>query len=124
MPNISFYRCKTCGNVMVMILNGDVPQTCCEQSMTKLEPNTTDGAKEKHIPVIINENSDIHVAVGSKLHPMLPEHYIEWITLDTGKKTDFVYLEPGFEPKAYFGGVNSGTVYSYCSVHGLWKAEF
>lgn len=123
MPNISFFRCNTCGNVMALLKKSDELRTCCEHSMTKLEPNSTDGAKEKHIPVVIKKDGNLHVAVGSTLHPMLPEHYIEWIALDTSMKTDFVYLEPSFEPKAHFGGVDSGTVYSYCNVHGLWKAE-
>ena len=92
--------------------------------MKKLEPNTTDGAKEKHVPVIAKENGKIKVAVGSILHPMLTEHHIEWIVLDTGEKTEIVYLKPGMEPKAEFADISSGTVYEYCNLHGLWKADF
>ena len=124
MPNIIFYRCNICGNVLALLKKSGSPQTCCDKSMTKLEPNSTDGAKEKHIPVVIKENDNLHVSVGSTLHPMLPEHYIEWIALDNGDKTEIVYLKPGMEPKAEFAEVKAGTVYEYCNLHGLWKADF
>lgn len=124
MSNIVFYRCEKCGNMVALLKNGGGTLTCCGQAMTKLEPNTTDAAKEKHVPFIIKENGKIKVEVGSTLHPMLPEHHIEWIVLDTGDKTEIVYLKPGMEPKAVFEGVSSGTVYEYCNLHGLWKADF
>ena len=124
MSNIVFYRCEICGNIVILIKNGGGTLTCCGQAMTKLLPNTTDGAKEKHVPVITKENGKIKVAIGSILHPMLPEHHIEWIALDTGDKTEIVYLKPGMEPKAEFADISSGTVYEYCNLHGLWKADF
>ena len=124
MSNIVFYRCEKCGNIVALLKNGGGTLTCCEQEMTKLEPNTTDGAKEKHVPFITNGNGKIRVEIGSTFHPMLPEHYIEWIALDTGEKTEIVYLKPGMEPKAEFSAVNSGTIYEYCNLHGLWKADF
>jgi superoxide reductase len=124
MKNIIFYRCNTCGNIMALLKNAGESRICCEQSMTKLEPNTSDGAKEKHIPIVTKATGKLQVAVGSVSHPMLPEHYIELIAVDSDKKTDIVYLAPGMEPKAEFGDAASGTVYAYCSVHGLWKADF
>ena len=124
MSNIVFYRCEICGNIVVLIKNGGGTLTCCGQSMTKLEPNITDGAKEKHVPIITKENGKIKVEIGSTLHPMLPKHHIEWIALDTGEKMEIVYLKPGMEPKAEFTNVSSGTVYEYCNLHGLWKANF
>jgi superoxide reductase len=69
-------------------------------------------------------NGGIQVKIGSIAHPMLPEHYIEWIALDTEAGTEFVYLKPGMDPKAEFQDANSGVVYEYCSLHGLWKADF
>jgi Desulfoferrodoxin len=55
---------------------------------------------------------------------MLPEHHIEWIALVSGDKAELKFLKPGEEPKAEFAEVESGTVYEYCNLHGLWKAEF
>lgn len=124
MPNIAFYRCKVCGNIMVLFLHGRVMRDCCDREMTKLEPNTTDGAKEKHLPVVTRENGSLHVDVGADLHPMMPEHYIEMIAMDTLNSTEVSYLKSGMEPKADFKDVGAGTVYEYCNVHGLWKVEF
>ena len=94
---------------------------------TALEANTTDAAQEKHVPVVAIENDGrlIHVTVGSTEHPMQEDHYIEWIALDAGNRFEMHMLKPGQSPTAFFpGGVESGTVYAYCNLHGLWKAEF
>ncbi|MEI6578925.1 MAG: desulfoferrodoxin family protein [Eubacteriales bacterium] len=124
MTNIAFFRCTVCGNIMVHFLHDRVKLKCCEQSMTKLEPNA-DGAEEIHIPVVMKESDNLHVEVGAQLHPMLPEHHIELIVTDTFNTTEISYLKPGMEPKADFkDGSSTGTVYEYCNVHGLWKTEF
>ena len=124
MSIVDFYRCERCGNIVALIKKGGGTLTCCGQAMTKLEANSTDAAKEKHVPVVTKEDGKIKVAVGSTLHPMLPEHHIEWIALVDGDKAELKYLKPGEEPKAEFAEVKSGTVYAYCNLHGLWKTEF
>lgn len=124
MSEINFYRCEKCGNMVALLKNGGGVLHCCGQAMTKLIANSTDAAKEKHVPVVTKKDGKIHVAVGSTLHPMLPEHFIEWIALVSGDKVEFAYLKPGMQPTAEFSEVSSGTVYAYCNQHGLWKKEF
>lgn len=124
MSNVAFYRCERCGNIVAQIKNGGGTLSCCGQAMTKLEANSTDAAQEKHVPVVTREDGKIKVSIGSVLHPMLPEHHIEWIALATEEKVEIVYLKPGMEPIAEFAEVASGTVYEYCNLHGLWKADF
>lgn len=124
MSDVKFYRCEVCGNIVAMVREGGGTLSCCGQEMTLLEANTTDAATEKHVPVVTKEDGKIKVAVGSATHPSLPEHYIQWIALATDDKVQITYLEPGMEPKAEFPEVESGTVYEYCNLHGLWKAEF
>jgi superoxide reductase len=119
---VEFYRCELCGNMVALIKKGGGTLVCCGQNMTKLEANSTDAAKEKHVPAILREDGKIRVTVGSTPHPMLPEHHIEWIALVTDDKVDLKYLKPGEEPRAEFAEVPSGTVYAYCNLHGLWKA--
>ena len=51
--------------------------------MSEIVPGVTDAAVEKHVPVWSVENGIVHVKVGSVEHPMLPEHYIEWVSLRT-----------------------------------------
>jgi superoxide reductase len=124
MSEVIFYRCEVCGNIVALIKRGGGTLTCCGQKMKKLEANTTDAAKEKHVPVVVKGNGEIKIAVGSTLHPMLPEHYIEWIAVVADDKVNFKYLKPGEEPTAEFADVKSGVSYAYCNLHGLWKADF
>lgn len=124
MAEIEFYRCDTCGNFVALIKKGGGQMVCCGKPMTKLTANTTDAAQEKHVPVVVKEGGKLKVAVGATLHPMLPEHHIEWIALVSGEKVQFKFLKPGEEPKAEFEAVESGSVYEYCNLHGLWKADF
>ena len=119
---VEFYRCELCGNMVALIKKGGGTLVCCGQNMTKLEANSTDAAKEKHVPAVLREGGKIKVTVGSTPHPMLPEHHIEWIALVTDDKVELKYLKPGEEPRAEFAEVPAGTVYAYCNLHGLWKA--
>lgn len=122
---LKFFRCNHCGNIIVKIKDSSVPVVCCGENMQKLVPGTTDAAVEKHLPVYEVNGSSVSVTVGSVLHPMLPEHSINWICLQTNKGFQLKYLNPGEEPKAVFAladGENVEAVYEYCNLHGLWKA--
>ena len=59
---------------------------------TELTPNTTDGAHEKHVPQISITNNTITVKVGSVEHPSLPNHYIEFIVLETASGIHTRYI--------------------------------
>jgi superoxide reductase len=124
MKKVEFYRCETCGNIVAKIKNGGGTLTCCGKTMTELDANSTEASLEKHVPEVIKEDGKIKVAVGSTLHPMLPEHHIEWIALFADDRVEFKFLEPGEEPIAEFDEAKSGTVYEYCNLHGLWKKDF
>jgi len=86
--------------------------------------NTTDAAQEKHVPVVTQDNGVVKVQVGSVEHPMLPEHFIGWILIETEAGFQIHYLKPGMKPEAEFL-VNEKLVaaYEYCNLHGLWKAS-
>lgn len=91
----------------------------------ELIANTTDGAHEKHVPVITISGDVVTVAVGSVEHPSLPTHYIEFILLETNTGIHTRWLKPGDVPTATFK-LNNGEIvisaYEYCNLHGLWKA--
>ena len=57
----------------------------CGEPMHELKAGVTDAAVEKHVPVYTVEGSHVHVVVGETKHPMLEEHFIEWITLNTNQ---------------------------------------
>ena len=102
-----------------------VPVICCGEPMTEIIPGTTDAAVEKHVPVWTVENGVVHVKVGSVEHPMLPEHYIEWVSLQTKQGNQRKELHPGEKPEICFAlceGDEVEAVYAYCNLHSLWKA--
>ena len=57
---------------------------------------------EKHVPVYTVEGSHVHVVVGETKHPMLEEHFIEWVTLNTNQGIYRKQLNPGQEPVSDF----------------------
>ena len=121
-----FLLCKRCGNLIEMINDSGVTPICCGTDMTELVANTTEAATEKHIPVVEVNDNLVKVKVGEVLHPMEPEHYIEWIYLETNKGVKRVNLMPGEEPVANFILTEKETlkgVYAYCNLHGLWLKE-
>ena len=96
----------------------------CGEPMQELKAGVTDAAVEKHVPVYTVEGNYVHVVVGETKHPMLEEHFIEWITLNTNQGIYRKQLNPGQEPVADFclcDGEQVEEVYAYCNLHGLWK---
>ncbi|MEG1613848.1 MAG: desulfoferrodoxin family protein [Clostridia bacterium] len=118
-----FYLCEHCKNLVGMINNSGVPIICCGAKMKSLEANTVEASHEKHIPMVLIEGQKVSVTVGSVVHPMTEEHYIDWIYLETSEggmrkkcngKPSATFTLDGEEPIA---------VYAYCNLHGLWKTE-
>lgn len=90
----------------------------------EITANTTDGAYEKHVPVLEHTGDHVVVRVGSVEHPMLEAHYIEWIVLETATGYQKKDLKPGEKPVADFAVTEPVVAaYEYCNLHGLWKAE-
>ncbi len=124
MSERTFYHCPFCGNLIEMVLaSGQVP-VCCGHPMKHLAPNTTDAAQEKHVPVASRLGNQLHVTVGSVAHPMSEEHFIGWIEIVIGDKSQRLMLHPGQSPEALFDVTDEAIrVYAYCNLHGLWQAE-
>ena len=121
---VKYYICKHCGNIIEIINDSGVPVICCGEEMAELKAGVTDAAVEKHVPVYTVDGNKVNVVVGEVSHPMLEEHFIEWITLNTNKGIYRKKLNPGDEPKAEFcltEGEAVEEVYAYCNLHGLWK---
>ena len=119
-----FLICEHCGNMVAAIKTDGCPIMCCGKEMKVLEPGTSDGAHEKHVPVWKTEGSLVHVTVGAVEHPMLDAHYIEWVSLQTKFGNQRKALKPGDAPKVCFAlceGDEVVAVYAYCNLHGLWK---
>ena len=117
--------CRHCGNLVGMVNDSGVPMICCGEKMEALQPNTVEASGEKHVPVVTVEGSTVRVNVGSMDHPMLPEHFIQWIYVQTEHGGQRKALQPGDAPGAVFSLVDDKAVavYAYCNLHGLWMTE-
>ncbi|MBO7675684.1 MAG: desulfoferrodoxin [Atopobiaceae bacterium] len=125
MAEVTFYRCEKCGNLVAVVQKGTCVPQCCGQPMTKLEAGSTDAATEKHVPAVTRANGVVSVQVGDVEHPMLDAHFIQWVALATTDRVEIHYLHPGDKPATEFACADDQaiTVYEYCNLHGLWKAE-
>jgi superoxide reductase len=119
---LQVYKCQVCGNIVEVIHTGAGQLVCCGQLMTLLTENTTDAAKEKHVPVVEKTADGFKVKVGSVAHPMEEKHYIEWIEIIADGKAYRTFLNPGDSPEAIFE-IKADKIIAreYCNIHGLWK---
>ncbi|MGN1375128.1 MAG: desulfoferrodoxin [Prevotella sp.] len=118
------YRCSVCGNIVEVIHPAVGQLVCCGKPMQLLTENTVDAAKEKHVPVIEKTDKGYKVKVGATEHPMLDEHYIEFIELMGSDCIQRKYLKPGDKPEADFSCCcDKVSAREYCNIHGLWKSS-
>ena len=120
-----FFICQHCGKIVALVKESGVPVICCGEQMQELVAGTTDAAMEKHIPVYRIENNKVYVNVGTIEHPMTPEHYIEWISIQTSSGNQRKVLKPDSKPEVCFAILEDDkieAVYAYCNLHSLWKA--
>ncbi len=131
---LELYRCNICKNIVEVVLEGDGTLVCCGEKMELLKPGTTDGENmplgEKHVPVIDFEceSAGVKIRVGEFPHPMIPEHYIQFIeAISKSKKTIHrEYLYPGEAPqinincRSNLGKGDGLQAREYCNIHGLF----
>ena len=125
MIDIKFFICEHCGNLVGMIHDTEVPLVCCGQKMKQLIPGTVEASVEKHVPVATVKGNLVKVTVGSAEHPMTEEHLIQWVYLQTSSGGQRKTLAPDVAPTVTFALTEDEqpiAVYSYCNLHGLWKA--
>ena len=122
---IEFLKCKHCGQIIKKVVDSGVPVMCCGEKMEVLTPNTTDAAREKHVPEVSVDKNIVTVMVGSVEHPMTEMHYIERIILETSQGSYKYNFKPNDKPEAKFILRDDEVfikAYAYCNLHGLWMA--
>lgn len=113
---------KKDGNILFDIFGANASL----DGIDELNANSTDAAGEKHVPQVTINGQEVIVEVGSVAHPMLEEHYIQGVYIETKNGGQLRRFQPGDEPKAVFvlaEGDEFVAAYEYCNLHGLWKAE-
>jgi superoxide reductase len=126
---LQVFKCDSCGSVVEALHESGCDPVCCDKPMRLLAENSTDAAKEKHVPVLERRPDGILVRVGSAAHPMEADHYIEWIELvvpasDGSAAVSYrAFLKPGDKPEFFFP-VTAPNAFAreLCNKHGLWKA--
>lgn len=121
-----FYKCSHCGKIVAIVKETGVPVICCGQKMNEIIAGSVDAAKEKHVPVFEIKDNKVIVTVGEVAHPMSEEHSIEWVSIKTKQGNQRKVLSAGSKPQVTFALCEDDelvTVYAYCNLHGLWKAE-
>lgn len=120
---MGIYKCKICGNVIEVFVEGKGELVCCGQPMALMDEKNKEGVGEKHLPVVEETKNGILVKVGSVEHPMTPEHWIQFIEVITKDglvlRKDLTYKD---KPQAEFNVIkdNIASIREFCNVHGLW----
>jgi len=94
--------------------------------MNLMPEQTAEFKTEKHVPYPTASGNGTKVVVGeSALHPMVENHFIEWIEIENGSYVNRQYLKPGDAPSAeFYVPLQKGMIVrEFCNVHGLWKYE-
>jgi superoxide reductase len=113
------WKCEVCGNVVEVHHRGADSLVCCNSPMVLKYENAVDGIEEKHVPVIEGRK----VMVGSVMHPMTEDHYIEWIeVMGSGGEVCKRFLKPGDIPAVEFCFDIVGAR-CYCNLHGTWAVK-
>ncbi|MGI6205382.1 MAG: desulfoferrodoxin family protein [Anaerovoracaceae bacterium] len=121
-----FFKCHKCGNIYAVVEDSGCRVSCCGSPMEEIIPGAVDASEEKHVPVIEQDGQKVTIKVGSAVHPMTSEHYIEWISIETKEGNQRKVLEPESAPEASFVLTDDDELlaaYAYCNLHGLWKTE-
>lgn len=125
---LELYKCKVCGNMIQVIMDGAGELVCCGEPMELLTPKThEEGKDEFHIPVYkVDDNGFTSIQVGKELHPMTPEHHIVFIERISEDKTrmSLEYLDIKNEARMELqNSIGEETALDFCNIHGLWEGH-
>lgn len=121
-----FYGCD-CGAIVNVVHEGEGEPLCGGKTMSPLPVHggEEEGAA-RHVPLVHEDNGKVYVKVGSELHPMDKDHFIDWVYLLTDKGEQRKILHPGQKPEIIFLIADDEVVLeveAHCTKHGLWSAE-
>lgn len=121
-----FLKCD-CGTIVGVVEEGSCLPECCGKPMEELlAHHSAEEGNEKHVPLVHEEAGKVYVKIGSVLHPMEANHYIDWVYLLTDKGAQRKSLHPGQPPEVIFLIAEDEVVLdveAHCTKHGLWAAD-
>lgn len=123
MKNRKIVRCSHCHKIVVLQEDATVP-LCCGIPMEILQVCHNVEKEDTHLPVIARKAGKIYTYVGAYDHPMVPEHFIECMILESEDNARVVYFKPGEKPEVSFLQQEAVIcVYAYCNKDGFWLTE-
>lgn len=125
---LELYKCEKCGNLVQVILPGVGELVCCGEPMKLLKPKTIDDElNEKHVPIFVaTDDNGEKVMVGTTLHPMTEDHYIQFIETISNTKNhlELQYYAPFDLPIMILKDkLGADKAQAFCNLHGLWEGE-
>jgi len=115
---LQYYKCEECGNSVEILTSGNGELVCCGAAM-KLYPDVNVKNRIKS-PVVERIEGGFKVKIFK--HPMVEDHYIEWVQAVTGKKAYRHFFEPGDAPEVEFLiDAEDVEIRHFCSLHGFGK---
>lgn len=111
MKRTKFYVCPDCVNIITASGGGEL--SCCGRKLAAL---TAEKPDEKHIPKTEIVDDEYYVTFD---HPMEKSHYIMFAALVGYDRVSFVRLYPEQDAAVRLPHIGGGTLYFYCSEHGL-----
>lgn len=108
---VKFYSCETCGNILFS--TGSASIFCCGMKLEPLER----AKNEEEINLDIQEiDTDYYISYD---HPMEKDHYLTFAAYAKSDRVTLVRMYPEQNPSFRIPAARGGTLYLYCSQHGL-----
>lgn len=114
MKRTGFYVCPDCGNIITASAEAGI--TCCGKKLTALQAKT---AEEEGLSV---EQVGDEYYISSD-HEMTREHFISFVALAAGDTVILRRLYPEWGLKTYLPRIARGTLFWYCTQHGLFSRK-
>lgn len=135
------FVCQVCGHIEFDAAPANCPVCHAPKEKFREDPQAVNPAekegKEKHVPRILVTDAcglmpgvcrDVHIQIGSTPHPMVEDHWIQWIDVYVNKAHVARYmLKPALQPavSVHLKAEHKGTITAVesCNKHGKWMAE-
>lgn len=116
MKKIKFYVCPDCGGVLTA--TGEAEISCCGRKLPSLVAHPADEAHRLRVEPV---ETDYYITCS---HEMTRGHYISFIACVTPDKLLLTRMYPEQGAEIRIPQMRTGTLYHYCTQHGLMVSEY
>ena len=113
MKQLAFYVCPACHNLITATAKANI--SCCGQTLTPLRATQAD---EHHLQAVVPVEDELYVTAG---HEMSKDHHLSFVSYVTNDRFLIVKLYPEWDMQVRLPKLGRGTLYCYCTRHGLFS---